>query len=151
MRTAICESDLKREFLCTECGRKLAEKEISELDVRVSRLLHKLSKRFFEPDIEFKKALELENLIVLVCTGNIGSAIGRRGVIVAEMSRELGKKVRIIEKAKDEKKMIGDLVGAVRLLGVNKIFRPEGLGFTVKIAKGDEGRMVTNAASLEKA
>lgn len=141
---------MKRDVLCIECQRKFDAHEISELDVRVSRLLYKLSRRFFEPDIEFRKALEIDGLIVLLCTGKIGSIIGRRGIIVAEMSRDLGKKVRIVEKSRDEKKMIQDFVGMARVIGVDKVFRQEGTSFKVKIAKADEGKAITDATGLEK-
>lgn len=151
MKTVLCGNDLKREVLCRECQRRLDAGEISDLDVKVSKLLYRMSKKFFEPDIEFRKALDLDEIIVLACTGDIGLLIGRGGKIVGEMSRELGKKVRIIEKNSDEKKMAQDLAGAARILGVNKVFRKDGEELKIMLAEADRGRLFTTPENLEKA
>ncbi len=150
MRTPLCEIDVKREDLCSDCQKRLDGGQINELDVRVSRSLHKLGKKFFFKNVDFDKALELNELIVLVCEGNIGSLIGKKGRVVAELTAEFGKKVRVIEKSADEKKMVQDLVGTARVLGINKVFDPKKTIHRVIIAEQDKGKMIAHQEALEK-
>ncbi|MFH1256087.1 MAG: hypothetical protein V1494_02230 [Candidatus Diapherotrites archaeon] len=150
MKTALCENDLKKDSLCSSCRQRLDDGAMTLKDVEVSRALYRLSKKFFFLNVEFNKALDLDELLVLVCQGNIGSLIGKKGRIVAVLSKEFGKKVRVIEKAKDEKKMLQDLLGSVRVIGVNKVFKPEGHELKVLIEKKDMDKMPLKAEDLEK-
>ncbi len=150
MKTAICDADLKRSSLCETCKKKLDEGEITELDIGASRLFAKMSKKLYFGDTEFKKAIDLSDLIVLVCVGNIGVIIGKGGKNVAALTNEFGKKVRVIERTADEKKMIQDLVGEARVLGVNKIFSTEGREHKILIKKSDKDKMATNEENLKK-
>ncbi|MFH1587224.1 MAG: hypothetical protein ABID38_05170 [Candidatus Diapherotrites archaeon] len=150
MRTPLCEIDAKREDLCPDCQKRLDEGKINDLDVRVSRSLHKLSKKFFFKNVDFTRALELNEIIVLVCEGNIGSLIGKRGRVVAELTAEFGKKCRVIERSSDEKKMVQDLVGTARVLGINKVFDPEKTIHRIIIAEQDKGKMIAPREHLEK-
>jgi len=150
MKTPICETDVKRDDLCSDCKKMVDEGKINDLDVKMSRSLHKLTKKFFFKNVDFSKALELNELIVLVCEGNIGSLIGKKGRVVAELTNEYGKKVRVIEKSSDEKKMVQDLVGNARVLGINKVFDPEKTIHRIIIANQDKDKMIAPQDQLEK-
>lgn len=149
MKAPICSADMKRSTLCKECQQKLEAGKISELDVKVSRLLQKLSKKFYFIDIEFRRAIELADTIILLCRGNIGSLIGRKGRVVGELNRELGKNVRIIEKQADEKKMIQDFLGNARVLAVNKVFKVDGKEHRIVIAQHDAERLPAPQAEIK--
>ena len=151
VKTVICDTDLKRNSLCEECKNKLNDGKISELDITASRLLSKISNTVYLENVEFKKALDLGDLVVLVCTGNIGLIIGKKGKNVAELSKELGKKVRIIEETKDEKKMIQDLIGEARIIAVNKIFKRDGHEHKIMIKEADKAMLVTDIEKLNQA
>ena len=149
MEAPICERDMKRDSLCRECEQALSEGKISELDVRVSRALQKLSKQFYFVNAEFKKSLDLGDMVVLLCKGNIGSLIGKKGRVVSELGKVLEKKVRVIELVKDDKKMIQDFVGNARVLSVNKVFRIDGKEHKVIIAEQDRERLATSPQVLK--
>lgn len=151
MKTAICTADLRREVLCTKCKKLLEDGKISELDVKVSRILEKLSKQFYLGDVDFRKSIDLEKATVIVCTGRIGALIGKRGQVVSELTKELGKKVRIIEKSKDEKKMAQDLLGDVRVEAVNTIFKDSGQEKKILLSKSDESKLLGSKDEIEKA
>jgi len=110
----------------------------------------KLSKTFPVIDVRLLDAFELGDFTVLVCEGNIGSLIGRKGTIVSELTKMMGRKVRVIEQTKDEKKMVQDLIGNVRLLGINKVFSPQGTEYKILIHSADESRLPTGKEALEK-
>lgn len=149
MKTLICEADSRRSSLCMNCKKKLAEGKITEKEVEASRLLTKMSRKFFIGNFELKRVIEMPDVIFLVVVGEIGALIGKGGKTVAELSKELGKKVRVIEKTKDEKKMIQDLVGEARVLGVNKIFKKEGQEHKILIKAADKERLITDIENLK--
>ncbi len=150
LKTPLCEKDMFTGTLCQECKKKLETKQITETDIEVSLILAKLSKAFPLNNVEFKKAIDLEKLLVLACTGKIGSLIGKQGKIVSEISKQSAKTVRIIEHTKDEKKMIQDLIGNARILAVKKTFNPQSLEFTIIIAKADKSKLIAPQESIEK-
>ena len=112
-----------------------------ELLLRSSETVKKLSETFPVIDVRVIDAVELEGIIVLACEGKIGSLIGRKGTIVSELSKQLGKKVRVIEYTKDERKMVQDLLGNVRLIGVNKIFATGGVQYKIVIQSADQTKL----------
>ncbi len=150
MKTLICAADLKRESLCKACKRNFEEGKISALEIEASRKLDKLNKKFFFLDLELKSVIELDGTIVLACTGNIGSLIGKGGRTISELGKELGKKCRVIEKSRDEKKMIQDLIGNISILGINKLFNKGQLEYIVVIKKEDKDKIDYTKETLEK-
>lgn len=151
MKTALCEKDSHREDLCLECRKKLSENKITELDVQVSRVLGKISKNFPITMVEFHHAIDLNEFILLVCSGKIGSLIGKQGKIASELSRSLGKKTRIIEKTKNEKKTIQDMLGSPRIIGVEKIFHPGSSETKIFINRQDESKLLAKKEKIEEA
>lgn len=151
MKTVLCEKDSQRDDLCAECKRKLSTNEITELDASVSRALGRINKHFPISNVAFHRALDLDEFILLVCSGSIGSLIGPKGRIVSDISKSLGKKVRIIEKTKNEKKIIQDLIGNARILGFQKKFVPGSTTATVFVLKWDSQKLSARKETLEAA
>lgn len=150
LKTVLCEKDNTRDDLCIECKKKLSQNQITELEVNVSKALGKISKNFPITNATFHNAIELEDVIVLLCSGSLGSLIGKQGRNVAELSKTLGKKTRIIEHTKNEKKTIQDLLGNARILGVEKKFDPGSTETIIHILKQDENKLPASKNSLEK-
>jgi transcription antitermination factor NusA-like protein len=150
LRTAVCPKDMVAQTLCTKCRQLLEKGEISELDVTVSHRLGQLSKTFPLTNVEFKKAIDLDQFVILACTGRIGSLIGSRGKIVSEISKGIGKTVRIIEHSKNEKKMAQDLVGDARVLGLKKIFSPQSTQYRVVVSGADRQKLIAPQKKLEE-
>ncbi|MDI3474993.1 MAG: hypothetical protein PWQ79_227 [Thermococcaceae archaeon] len=130
MKAPICEVCLKSEdILCPADEKKLQEGIISELDVKVSRLLYKL---LGDVDIEFKKAVEAGDLVVImVGEGDVPVVIGKGGKNIKALIRELGKRVRVIEGMKAEnpnelKKLASDLFYPAGVFGVNVVYKAGG-------------------------
>jgi len=93
----------------------------------------------------------MPEVTILLCKGKIGSLIGKNGVIVAELSKILENKVRIVEHSNKQKKIISDLIGNVRLLGVNEIYSPTGQETKIIINSQDKNSLITNPKHLEQA
>ncbi len=130
MKAPICEVCLKTDdILCPADEKKLQEGVISELDVKVARLLYKL---LGDVDMEFKKAVEAGDLIVImVGEGDVPITIGKSGKNIKTLMRELGKRIRVIEAAEikdteDLKKLATDLLYPAGVFGVNIVYKPGG-------------------------
>ncbi|ASJ01860.1 transcription elongation factor NusA [Thermococcus profundus] len=130
MKAPICEVCLKTDdILCPADEKKLQEGIISELDVKVSRLLYKI---LGDVDIELKKAVEAGDLIVIIVgKGDVPVVIGKGGKNIKTLVKELGKRVRVIEGIENEtpeeiKKLATDLFYPATVFGVNIVYKPGG-------------------------
>lgn len=134
MTSKICKICLQSDFLCSGCNSKLESGIITKTDVDVSRALFKLSKELKNFNVDFIRAIETENkIIIIVDKKNIGSLIGKSGKNVTKLEKLLNKKIRIIEDTKDEKKMIENIIG-VSILAINKIYAADEI-FKIRIEK----------------
>ncbi len=137
VRAPICEVCQKTDdFLCPADEEKLKRGEISELDIKISRLLYKLDRMYRIGDtVEFVKAYDMRSFILLLVRGEIGRLIGRGGKVLRALRQALGKPVRIVEIDVLPKKSVQDLFGNVRVLGINIVYRPEGKVYRILIPR----------------
>ena len=153
MKAPLCEICAKTGVLCPSCESKLSKGEITELDVKVSRILYEMAKEHPIIDkITFLRAFQGRRIIVLMVEkGDVGPLVGRGGRIVRELSRKLKKeKVRIVGK-REMKQMIQDLIIPARLLGVNVLYLPGGKEkYRVRIPKEDRKKIPAQKEELEK-
>ena len=140
----ICKICAKTGVLCNSCNEKLEYGEISELDIAISKELMELKKNFKAlSDISFFKAYDIGQLIVLeVGKGDIASIIGPRGKTIKLLQDKFKKKFRVIEKIKNVKKILEDLIAPARTMGINRIFLPTGeVESKARIYKADQKKM----------
>ncbi|MDK2783226.1 MAG: hypothetical protein PWQ32_815 [Thermococcaceae archaeon] len=153
MKAPICEVCLKTEdILCPADEKKLQEGLISELDVKISRMLYKL---LGDADVEFKKAVEAGDLVVImVGEGNVPLVIGKGGKNIKLLMRELGKRVRVIEGREikdtdDLKKLATDLLYPAGVFGVNVVYAPQGQYYKVLVIRRDKQKLPERQEILE--
>lgn len=154
MKAPICEVCLKTDdILCPADEKKLQDGVISELDVKVARLLYKL---IGDVDMEFKKAVEAGDLIVIVVgEGDVPITIGKGGKNIKTLMRELGKRIRVIEAVEvkgtdDVKKLATDLLYPAGVFGVNIVYKPGGgTYYKVLVLNRDRKKLPEKADILE--
>jgi len=154
MKAPICEVCLKTDdILCPADEKKLQEGIISELDVKVARLLYKL---LGDVDMEFKKAVEAGDLIVImVGEGDVPVTIGKGGKNIKALMRELGKRIRVIEAVEvkdteDLKKLATDLLYPAGVFGVNVVYKPGGGNYyKVLVLSRDRKKLPAQPGVLE--
>ncbi|GAB6102353.1 KH domain-containing protein [Thermococcus atlanticus] len=154
MKAPICEVCLKTDdILCPADEKKLQEGVISELDVKISRLLYRL---LGDADIEFKKAVEAGDLVVIVVgEGDVPLTIGKGGKNIKTLIRELGKRIRVIEGREikgtdDVKKLTTDLLYPAGVFGVNIVYKPGGESYYKVLVLGrDRNKLPEKAEVLE--
>jgi len=151
MKLPICELCASSGILCSGCSAKLSDGRLTELDVKISTLLYRMKDKYNLDDADFTKAIDLGRVVLVLTKGDVGKLIGREGKVVAEISQEVGKKVRIAEMSGDVRKTISDIIMPAKLLGINEVFGVAGRGYKVRLPSSELSRIPLDLNSLEKA
>ncbi|KUH32827.1 transcription elongation factor NusA [Thermococcus celericrescens] len=152
MKAPICEVCLKTDdILCPADEKKLQDGVISELDVKVARLLYRL---IGDADMEFKRAVEAGDIIVIVVgEGDVPITIGKGGKNIKALMRELGKRIRVIEAVEvtgtdDVKKLATDLLYPAGVFGVNIVYKPGGGTYYKVLVMGRDRKKLPEKADV---
>ncbi|MBE3116956.1 hypothetical protein IMZ68_07100 [Candidatus Bathyarchaeota archaeon] len=141
MKTELCSFCLKSGMLCQKCSAKVKAGEITDLDLRIARLLINIEEKY--PSLQnvcFYKALEVEKtLAIMVGHGDVPRLLGYGGKIIKALSDESGKNVRILEHGVDDRKFLEDLFIPFSILTINTIWLPDGTTETRVILKRKRG------------
>ena len=141
MKTELCSFCLKSGILCQKCSAKVKAGEISQIDLKIARLLLSLEEKY--PSLQsvcFYKAIEVEKtLAVIVGHGDMPRLLGYSGKIIKALSDETGKNVRVLEYGVDDRKFLEDLFIPFSILTINTIWLPDGTTETRVILKRKRG------------
>jgi transcription antitermination factor NusA-like protein len=144
MKTELCSFCLKSGMLCQKCSAKVKAGEISELDLRIARLLLSLEEKY--PSLQnvcFYKAVDVaKTLAIIVGHGDVPRLLGYGGKIIKALGEESGKSVRILEHGVDDRKFLEDLFIPFSILTINTIWLPDGTTETRVILKKRRGSQV---------
>jgi transcription antitermination factor NusA-like protein len=141
MKTELCSFCLKSGMLCQKCSAKVKAGEISDLDLKIARLLLNLEEKY--PSLQnvcFYKAVDVEKTIaIIVGHGDVPRLLGYGGKIVKALGDESGKNVKILEYGVDDRKFLEDLFVPFSILTINTIWLPDGSTETRVILKRKRG------------
>jgi transcription antitermination factor NusA-like protein len=144
MKTELCSFCLKSGILCQKCSAKVKAGEITDLDLRIARLLLSLEEKY--PTLQnvcFYKAIEVEKtLAIIVGHGDVPRLLGYGGKIIKALSDETNKNVRILEYGVDDRKFLEDLFIPFSILTINTIWLPDGTTETRVILKRKRGQQL---------
>ncbi|MHA1799783.1 MAG: hypothetical protein ACTSVY_15145 [Candidatus Helarchaeota archaeon] len=149
----ICKICAISGVLCGACTENVESGKISSLDIEYTKELLELEKKFKVLNgITFLKANEIGDMVVLqVGKGDLAKISGQRGRILRELEKSYpGKRFRFIEKSKDIKRILENLVAPARILGINQIYLPTGeTESKVRIYKSDQKKLPASIEILE--
>ena len=141
MKTELCSFCLKSGMLCQKCSAKVKAGEISEVDLKIARLLLSLEDKY--PSLQnvcFYKAVDVEKtLAIIVGHGDVPKILGYSGKIVKAIGDETGKNVKVLENGVDDRKFLEDLFIPFSILTINTIWIPDGTTETRVILKRKRG------------
>ena len=144
MKTELCSFCLKSGILCQKCSAKVKAGEITELDLRIARLLLSLEEK--HPSLQnvcFYNAVSVgHTLTIIVGHGDVPRLLGYGGKIIKALSEETGKSVRILEHGVDDRKFLEDLFMPLSILTINTIWLPDGTTETRVILKRKRGNQL---------
>jgi len=121
---------------------KVKSGEISELDLKVARLLLFLEDKYPSlQNVYFHKAVDVDNtLAVIVGRGDVPRLLGYGGKIIKTMMEKIGKSIRILEYGVDDRKFLEDLFAPLSIMTINTIWLPDGTTETRVILRKRRGR-----------
>lgn len=124
----LCSFCLKSGILCQKCLAKVKSGEISELDLRIARILLSLEEKYPSlQNVYFHRALETDGtMAIVVGPGDVPRLLGYGGKIVKAIGDETGKNIRILEYGVDDRKFLEDLFAPLSIMTINTIWLPDG-------------------------
>lgn len=153
MKTPICEVCMKSGILCPGCQQKLDRGEVSELDVKVSRALHKASAKNKElRDITFERSIQVDGLAILIVgRDDVHAFTGKGAKVVKTLANRVDMNVRIVGNLDNPRQVADDLIRPARLLGVNTVYRVDGeKQYKIRVAREDEEKMPLSLEDLQE-
>ncbi len=141
MKTVLCSFCLKSGMLCQKCSARLESGEISELDMKIARILLSLEEKYPSlQNVYFHRAFEVDRtLAVVVGQGDVPRLLGYGGKIIKTLAEETGKSIRILEAGVDNRKFLEDLFAPLSIMTINTIWLPDGSTETRVILKRRRG------------
>ncbi|MGQ9506799.1 MAG: hypothetical protein ACUVTB_02930 [Candidatus Bathycorpusculaceae bacterium] len=141
MKTELCSFCLKSGILCQKCLAKVKSGEITELDLKIARLLLSLEEKFPSlQNVYFHRAVDAgKTLAVIVGPGDVPRLLGYGGKIIKALGEEVGRSVRVLEYGVDDRKFLEDLFAPLSIVTINTIWLPDGTTETRVILKKRRG------------
>jgi len=144
---------VKSGILCRKCQEKIEKGQITDLDLKIIRLLTELEKE--NPalqEVTYHKAVEAENnVVILVDRRDMGKILSGGAKTVHAISDSLGKKVKILSYGGDDRQFLEDLLSPVSILTLNTIWIPDGSTETKVILSGRQPRRMPVDLEMVKA
>lgn len=152
MKAALCDFCLKSGILCSKCQEKLRSGEVSQVDLKIARLLLKLEKSYPPlQDVYFHKAFDADGVLaVVVGKGDIAPLLSYGGKILKSLAEETGKRIRVLEHGVSERKFLEDLFAPLTILAINTIWLPDGTTETKVILRKRGRRLPINVKASKK-
>jgi len=131
-------------MLCTRCLKKQSKGKITDTDIRASKSLVNLSQKFPQlQTIELPKAVQVENVIILGITQKSFSVFQDDALILA-LEKDLRGIVRPVTLSSNYRVVLSSLFAPLEVLGVDKVFVPDGSQeFKVRL-KGESKKPISN-------
>ena len=133
---------VKSGTFCRKCQEKIEKGQITDLDLKIIRLLTELEKQNpILQDVTYQKAVEAENsVVILLDKRDMGKVLSDGAKTVHAISDSLGKKVKILSYGGDDRQFLEDLLNPLSILTLNTIWIPDGTTETKVILSGREPR-----------
>jgi transcription antitermination factor NusA-like protein len=128
MRMQLCNFCVKSGILCQKCQEKIRTGTVNETYIKIAKLLIKFEDKY--PSIQkifLNNVYNVDNIIAIaVGSGDSSRLLASRGQILRELSRSIGKRIRVFEGSGDVRKFLEELFMPTKILAINTIWLPDG-------------------------
>ena len=124
----ICQFCLMSGMLCPKCQKKVESGEVTQLDLKIARLLLSMENEFpILQEVTLYGAVNAGGtLAIIVGRGDVARMLSYGGKIIKEIGKRTGKTVRVLEHGVGSRKFIEDLFAPISIVAINKIWLPDG-------------------------
>jgi len=131
-------------MLCPKCSEKVKSGEVTDLDLKIARVLLSLEESYPAlQNVNFYKSVEAgKTLAVIVGRGDVPRLLGSGGKIIRALEEKTGKNIRVLEFGVDDRKFLEDLFAPLSIVTINTIWLPDGSTETRVILRRRGGRML---------
>jgi len=153
MLTKICSVCLRSGILCQKCEEKVRLGEVSELDLKVARILSKIEEKYpILESVSLHKATEADDvLVIIVNKQDVQKLLSHGGKILRELSEKIGKKkVKVLANEDSPRRFLENLFAPASILTINTVWLPDGSMETkVLIPKKDARKLPLSIQTLK--
>lgn len=124
MKLPICTIDAQTNTLCRKCKKLYREGKISDIDIEVSKELVKLERSHKDlKNISIYSVLDLGDVVIIV-TERKDIPILSKEPIFNKIEEVAQKTVRFLEKTKDPKRLVENLIDPIPVENVTTVYIP---------------------------
>lgn len=138
VKTVLDAFCIKSGILCHKCEEKLEKGQITDLDLKIIRLLSELEKDHPAlQDVSYHKAVEADStLAILVDKRDVGKMLSYESDVIHAIGDATGRNVKILGYGGDARQFLEDLFSPFSILTINTIWIPDGSTETKVILTG---------------
>jgi len=152
VKTPLCVFDIKSGIFCAKCEEKIRSGEVTDLDVKMARLLMDLEGKFpVLQDVTFHKAVEAAGVLAIVVDHeDVQRMLSHGGKIIRAISDDFKRKVRVLEVKGDLRSFLEDLFFPASIVSINTIWVPDGSTEIRVVLSGKERSLPIDVKSVKK-
>jgi len=142
VKTILDNFCVKSGILCSKCEEKLRRGLLTELDLKIIKILSELEKEHpLLQDVSFHKSAEVGNtLAILVDKRDIGKILSHSAKILRAIGEKTGRRIKILGYGGDAREFLEELFNPFSILTINTIWLPDGSTETKVILSGRSPR-----------
>lgn len=153
MKTRVCRVCALSGVFCEKCEEMINKGEVKDIELSIAKILYEVEGKFKElQNVFLEQVIELNDSELLVL---ISSSSYLNPSFIANISKFLSekfmKKVRVVEKSKDVKRLANQILYPIKILSVNEVWSPDGSHeYAIRLSQVDSKRLYNKTDIIEK-
>jgi len=131
---------------------KKEKAEMSEAQSKIVSIVKNLAQKYGSlEDVQIERVVETEKVVIVIASADSAAKlVGKEGSIVKMISKELGKQVKVLSAASDQKTMTRDLLRPASLIGINVLYTAGKEELKIRVPLKDKPLLLIPESELER-